>query len=115
MSSDDGSLPPAALDAIKAGHAIEAIKIVREATGLGLKEAKDLVDAYSRGIPRASRAPGPMSDRLLATHRANTEVERDTLGVPPEARRLSASLAWLGLVALAVAALAVAVFRLLQS
>jgi len=30
--------------AIAAGHKIEAIKLVRERTGLGLKEAKDLVE-----------------------------------------------------------------------
>jgi ribosomal protein L7/L12 len=30
---------------------IEAIKVVREATGLGLKEAKDLVEAAERGEP----------------------------------------------------------------
>ena len=34
--------------AIKAGRKVEAIKLVREATGLGLKEAKDLVDRASR-------------------------------------------------------------------
>jgi Ribosomal protein L7/L12 C-terminal domain len=28
------------------GQAIEAIKLVREKTGLGLKEAKDLVDSW---------------------------------------------------------------------
>lgn len=30
---------------IRSGNKIEAIKLVREKTGLGLKEAKDLVDA----------------------------------------------------------------------
>ncbi|MBN9389436.1 MAG: ribosomal protein L7/L12 [Chloroflexi bacterium] len=29
---------------------IQAIKLVREQTGLGLKEAKDLVDAYEKEI-----------------------------------------------------------------
>ena len=32
--------------AIAAGHKIEAIKLVREQSGLGLKEAKELVERY---------------------------------------------------------------------
>jgi len=39
-------LPADAIDALARGETIEAIKRVRAATGLGLKEAKDLVDAY---------------------------------------------------------------------
>jgi hypothetical protein len=37
-------LPPAAAEALRAGNKIQAIKIYREATGVGLKEAKDAVD-----------------------------------------------------------------------
>jgi ribosomal protein L7/L12 len=33
---------------VERGSMIEAIKLVREKTGLGLKEAKDLVDAWAR-------------------------------------------------------------------
>lgn len=39
-------LPAEALAALSRGQSIEAIKIVRAATGLGLKEAKDLVERY---------------------------------------------------------------------
>lgn len=39
-------LPPAAVAALQAGNKIEAIRMVREARNLGLKEAKDAVDAY---------------------------------------------------------------------
>ena len=46
--SFDG-LPAEALAALSRGHVIEAIKIVRAATGLGLKEAKDLVERYRGG------------------------------------------------------------------
>ena len=35
---------PAVADALKKGNKIEAIRILREKTGLGLKEAKDAVD-----------------------------------------------------------------------
>lgn len=40
----DISIPPEAREALDKGNKIQAIKIIREATGLGLKEAKDLVD-----------------------------------------------------------------------
>ena len=39
-------LPPAAIAALQLGRQIEAIKIVREVQGLGLKEAKERVDRY---------------------------------------------------------------------
>ena len=40
-------LPQNVLDAIQRRNLIEAIKLLREQTGLGLKEAKDLVDQQS--------------------------------------------------------------------
>ena len=45
------------------GRKIEAIKVYREQTGVGLKEAKDVVDAYVEGgaVPEvgpAARVPG---------------------------------------------------------
>lgn len=47
-----GQLPAEAAAAVSRGQLIEAIKIVRERHGLGLKEAKDLVDRYrSDAIP----------------------------------------------------------------
>lgn len=45
-------LPEQAIAALNLGRKIEAIKIVRESTGLGLKEAKNLVDAYVTTQPR---------------------------------------------------------------
>lgn len=42
-------LPAEAIAALSRGQLIEAIKIVRVATGLGLKEAKDLVERYRDG------------------------------------------------------------------
>jgi ribosomal protein L7/L12 len=47
-TSFDG-LPAEAMAALSRGQLIEAIKIVREKTGLGLKEAKDLVEGYRDG------------------------------------------------------------------
>jgi ribosomal protein L7/L12 len=53
-------LPQSAIEALNAGDKIEAIRIVREATGLGLKEAKDAVESYARGdapLSAAQRRP----------------------------------------------------------
>ena len=41
-------LPPKVLEALRSGNKIEAIKLVRERTGLGLKESKDLVERLQR-------------------------------------------------------------------
>lgn len=43
------NLPAAAIAELENGNMIEAIKIVREQTGLGLKEARDLVDRFNAG------------------------------------------------------------------
>jgi hypothetical protein len=42
------SIPPEAVGHLTRGHLIEAIKATRVATGLGLKESKDVVEAYLR-------------------------------------------------------------------
>jgi hypothetical protein len=39
-----GSIDPNILEAIRHGNKIEAIRIYREQTGFGLKEAKDVID-----------------------------------------------------------------------
>ena len=48
---DSLDLPGAAISALQQGKMIEAIKIVRESTGMGLKEAKDFVDSYINSRP----------------------------------------------------------------
>lgn len=54
-------LPDDVLDALRGGQRIEAIKRLREATGLGLKEAKDLIEAYEAGAAGgAATAAAPM-------------------------------------------------------
>ena len=51
MSESPPQLPSAAvIAAVSSGQLIEAIKLVREQQGLGLKEAKELVDRY-RSMP----------------------------------------------------------------
>jgi ribosomal protein L7/L12 len=51
MESTQSPLPETAIAALHRGNKIEAIKLVREASGLGLKEAKDAVEAYVKTQP----------------------------------------------------------------
>lgn len=64
-------LPTEAMLALQAGRKIEAIRIVREQTGLGLAESKDLVErAERRNEPGPGSLPPGKEDsgvlRLLA-------------------------------------------------
>lgn len=54
-SSQPSAFPPAAVAALEQGNTIEAIKIIRLDRGLGLKESKDLVDAYLKSRPDLQR------------------------------------------------------------
>ncbi len=58
-------LPPEVVIAIQEGHTIEAIKLLREAKGLGLKEAKHAVDAYVRAHPTLEPAQTGSSGFLV--------------------------------------------------
>jgi ribosomal protein L7/L12 len=57
------SLTEAVQAQLAAGKTIDAIKTYREATGVGLKEAKDAVDSLAAGspltVPEAVLAPAP--------------------------------------------------------
>ena len=55
--------PKAASEALWQGNVIEAIKVVRQDRNLGLKEAKDLVDAYIASQPALKKK----MDQVLAT------------------------------------------------
>ena len=44
MAESDQDLPAQVLAALERGQKIEAIKLLRELRGLGLKEAKDIVE-----------------------------------------------------------------------
>lgn len=48
---DDATHPPTdVIEALNAGNTIEAIKRYRARTGVGLKEAKDAVEAITRSL-----------------------------------------------------------------
>jgi ribosomal protein L7/L12 len=59
-------LPEAAIAALEAGNKLEAIRILREATGLGLKEAKDAVERYVPGdAPSHARERPPAGSQVI--------------------------------------------------
>ena len=64
MTAETG-LPDNVVDALRRGNKIEAIKLLREQTGAGLKEAKDAVDAAvdTLGIEGPAKSPGEISAR----------------------------------------------------
>ena len=51
MPETHSALPPDVEAALQRGDSIDAIMLLRDATGLGLKEAKDAIDAHLRGRP----------------------------------------------------------------
>ena len=58
-TAQPGTLPQSVVAAMQSGNTIEAIKLLREQTGLGLKDAKDAVDAEQIGKP--TLAPGEVA------------------------------------------------------
>jgi hypothetical protein len=50
-----GDCPPAVMEAIQRGKLIEAIKIYRELTGAGLREAKEAVEGFAGPGKRSRR------------------------------------------------------------
>jgi ribosomal protein L7/L12 len=51
MTSNNENLPTQAVAALERGSKIEAIKIVRETSGVGLKEAKEIVERFIDRTP----------------------------------------------------------------
>jgi hypothetical protein len=49
------NIPPDAVSALSRGRLIDAIKATRVATGLGLKESKEAVEAYLAAHPNVNR------------------------------------------------------------
>lgn len=54
------AFPPEVSAALVRGNKIEAIKLLRAARGMGLKDAKDAIDAAESGGPQQALAPGEM-------------------------------------------------------
>ncbi|KFN43071.1 ribosomal protein L7/L12 [Arenimonas oryziterrae] len=78
MSTDPDRLPDDVLAALRQGETIEAIKRLRAATGLGLKEAKDIIDAHLHGQPLsfpAPAAPVDATEPVMAAIRRGNKIE----------------------------------------
>ncbi|WP_211368304.1 ribosomal protein L7/L12 [Pseudoxanthomonas gei] len=68
-SAPPDGLPVEAMTALSRGQPIEAIKIVREMTGLGLKEAKDMVERYrSDASPELDEAMRAKLEGIAGKH-----------------------------------------------
>ena len=136
MPASSNPLPANVLAALQAGNKIEAIKLLREATGLGLKESKDAIDEYDGRNPShavtassVSPLPEPVAEALrrgnkveaikllrektgLGLKEAKDWVDASSqemqskvgMGAPGEVSR-SGSLIWYVVAAVAVAAL----------
>jgi hypothetical protein len=76
MQQSPDSLPAEVVDALRRGNKIEAIKLLRNATGLGLKEAKDAVERIEVGesLAPSERVNSPTLSREIET--APGEVRR---------------------------------------
>ncbi|MEJ8823069.1 ribosomal protein L7/L12 [Variovorax humicola] len=116
------NLPPDAIAAIDRGELIEAIKRIREHTGLGLKEAKEAVERYRNGdrsplasVAAAMKSAGASDDFdeefAQPTHHAPASrgmrnVLGDPMAEPGRVRStfLSSPVFWLVLLAIAVIA-----------
>ncbi len=59
MNYPDIEVSDAVIAAVDSGHKIEAIKLLREETGLGLAEAKDVVDALARSRKKSAPSTSP--------------------------------------------------------
>lgn len=70
MNKVSPRLPNEAIAALEGGRKIEAIKYVRVAHGIGLKDAKEIVEQFIDGNPEIKR-------RMTS---ANAESARNSLG-----------------------------------
>ena len=70
------SLPPEIISALREGRQLEAIKLLRKTTGLGLVETKALIDAFLR-----SQAP--------VRAKALNKIKISVHGPPPRMKGLS--------------------------
>ena len=62
MNMQSGPLPDDVLAALQRGQTIEAIKLLRGSTGLGLAEAKDLIDRHLGGRPVSIARSTPLTE-----------------------------------------------------
>lgn len=67
MSGTEGDVARRIGELVAAGRTIDAIKELREATGLGLAEAKQVIDAVAQGRPLPPALVGKLAERKAAS------------------------------------------------
>ena len=78
MPATSNPLPPHVLAALQAGNKLEAVKLLCEATGLGLQESKAAVEEYSHGIRSHAAmafAASPLPSPVIEALRRGSKVE----------------------------------------
>lgn len=70
-----GPLSPEVLEALQRGNTVEAIKLLRESSGLGLKEAKDIIDQRLSGHAPAEARPGQFPAPVTEALRRGNKIE----------------------------------------
>ena len=78
MSNFPNSLPADVLEALEQNNVIEAIKRLRQTTGLGLKQAKDMIDAHQRGTKMAvaiAQRLGPLPPTVIDALQRGNKIE----------------------------------------
>lgn len=77
MSIAPDPLPQDVLDELSRGNAINAIKVLRQSSGLGLKEAKDAIDAHLHGHPSSAPAgnAGPLPESVLLALQGGNKID----------------------------------------
>ena len=86
---DRHALPAQVLEALRRGNKIEAIKLLREATQVGLAEAKGVIDALdARANPGRAPTASPPPAKKVVTQAPPRRPRVDDLG-PGEVPRTS--------------------------
>jgi len=84
-----GAAHPESLEGLLAqGKKIEAIKLVREQTGMGLKEAKDYVEAYAAG--KRPGLPPPASRPTAASAAPSATVQDAARALVAQGKKIEA-------------------------
>ena len=79
MATPSDPIPPEVREAMRRGDALEAIRLLRRRTGLGLKEAKDVVDRGGFGdaavFPAAAPMPAALPPAVVAALHHGDKIE----------------------------------------
>lgn len=97
MATDRPSFPPGVLEALKRGDKIEAIKLLRQATRMGLAETKALVDAMEAQKPKVKAKVSANAPSIRIHHHAPSHyIPHSRSGLSPgEVPRTGGSFGWL--------------------